>query len=135
MWRREIKEAKEDRSRPYEREITEKELEEEPVDEEGVMLKKGDRILFIRRQRKRENGRDEKPWPRDYQGEILSRERKIENERLAVEADPFTIRRRENIRQIQQQHDFFGSLVETITNLQPQTCTVCLDDNVFTISN
>jgi hypothetical protein len=135
-WRKEIKEVIEDQSRPYIGKVTRKEAKDEDrVDEDGVRLKERDEIMRERRERKRLNGRDEMPWPRDYEGDIIVRERKIELEKRAEEQKPFGNGKRKDIRQIQQKHDFFQALVETISNLQPQTCPVCLDDNVFQVIN
>jgi hypothetical protein len=101
-WRSEIMEAEADRAKPEE----------------------------ARRERRvnEETGWEEKPWPRDYDKEILVRETKIENERLAVEKEPLTIRKRAEQKKIQQQHDFFDDLVQKLSELKPETCPVCLDD-------
>jgi hypothetical protein len=79
-----------------------------------------------RRQRRRnEDNVLENPWPRDY-----GNERRVLNNKIA-NAIAYNVVRNEKKRLIQQQHDFFDTLVEMLSNLQPQTCPVCLDDNVF----
>jgi hypothetical protein len=132
--RKEVNEAKDDQKRPYHDTIKMREAASDPypVDEHGVRLYEGDMIVRERRERTRENGIDEMPWPRDYKGEIVTLESKIELEKRAEEVvNPFALGKREEILHIRRQYDFFESLVETLANRQPQTCPICLDDKVF----
>jgi hypothetical protein len=94
---------------------------------------RSDEALPVNRRRARkvniEADWKEKPWPRNYKREIEGLTTRITNKRRRERA--FIDTREEKIRLIQQQHDFFDTLVEMLSNLQPQTCPVCLDDNVF----
>jgi hypothetical protein len=78
-----------------------------------------------RQRRKNEDGVLEKPWPREY-----NNERRVLNNKIAA-GNAYNAIRTEKARAIQSQHDFFNALVQTMSNLQPQTCPVCLDEKVF----